>query len=159
MASNNSSVTPTINNVSYSWSMIELTSSALTGMAGSQILNGVSAIKYSKKQNIKTNYGLGGEPIGRGFGNIECSASITMDYNTQVSIRGGRASLREIGEFDLTISFGNLVEGQSVTQETVVLKGCIFDEDGFEANQDDTNLTHEFDLHPYKILLMNSAGA
>lgn len=126
---------------------------------GSTVLNGVSAIKYSIKQNVKPNYGLGGRIIGRGFGNIECTASITMDYNTQVELRNMCGSLRNLGEFDLVISFGNFVGEGEITEETVTLKGCIFNEDGFEANQDDTNLTHEFDLNPYDIVISSATGA
>lgn len=148
-----------VNNVSYSWAMIQLSAPALTGVGGSAVLNGVSAIKYSIKQNIKDNYGLGGRKIGRGFGNIETSASITMDYNTQVELRNMCGSLRNLGEFDLVVSFGNFVGEGEITEETVTLKGCIFDEDGFEANQDDTNLTHEFDLHPYDIIISSAVGA
>jgi len=148
-----------INNVSYSWAMIELSAPALTGTGGSAILNGVSAIKYSSKQNIKDNYGLHGKKVGRGFGNIETSASITMDYNTQVELRNMAGSLRNLGEFDLVISFGNFVGEGEVTEETVTLQGCIFDEDAMEANQDDTNLTHEFDLHPFAIVHSAAAGA
>lgn len=147
-----------INNASYSWAMIELSAPQLTGTGGSTILDGVSAIKYSIKQNIQDNYGLKGKKVGRGFGNVETTASITMDYNTQVQLRNMCGSLRNLGQFDLIISFGNFVGEGQITDETVTLKGCVFDEDGFEANQDDTNLTHEFDLHPYEIILSTSAG-
>ena len=71
-----------VNNVAYSWAMIELTAPALTGSnnANPTILQGVSGIKWNIKRNVKTNYGLGGEPVNRGFGNREYTASITMDY-------------------------------------------------------------------------------
>ena len=82
-----------------------------------------------------------------------------MDYNTQVELRNMCGSLRNLGEFDLVISFGNFVGEGEITEETVTLKGCIFNEDGFEANQDDTNLTHEFDLNPYDIVISSSTGA
>lgn len=147
-----------INNVSYSWSMIELSAPALTGVGGSAMLNGVSAIKYSSKQNVKDNYGLKGKKVGRGFGNIETTGSITMDHNTQVELRNLGGSLRNLGEFDLTISFGNVVGDGQITEETVVLKGCFFDEDALEANQDDTNLTHEFDIHPFEIVHLTKAS-
>ena len=69
--------------------MVELTAPSLTGSANANpiVLQGVTGIKYNIKKNIKTNYGLGGEPVSRGFGNREYSASITMDYNTQVQLR------------------------------------------------------------------------
>ena len=57
-----------------------------------------------------------------------------------------------------TVDYGMIGEGE-ITEETVTLKGCIFNEDGFEANQDDTNLTHEFDLNPYDIVISSATGA
>ena len=59
--------------------------------------------------------------------------------------------LLEIGEFDLIISFANPMAGEDWTTTTVTLKGCIFTEDCLESQQDDTNITHEFDLNPFDI--------
>lgn len=150
-----------INNVAYSWAMIELTSEGLTGdnTANSITLAGVSGIKWNIKRNVKTNYGLGGEPVNRGFGNREYTASITMDYNTQVLLRSMHGTLMALGEFDLTISWANELGTDDWTTETVTLKGCLFTEDGMEAEQDDTNLTKEFDLNPFKIILSTEATA
>lgn len=149
-----------INNVAYSWAMIELSfdtgggADANTNTAlSSVILEGVSGIKWNIKRNVKTNYGLGGQPVNRGFGNTEYSASITMDYNTQVQLRALSGSLMALGEFDLVISFANELGTDDWTTETVTLKGCMFTEDGMEASQDDTNITKEFDLSPFKIVL------
>ena len=59
--------------------------------------------------------------------------------------------LLEIGEFDLIISFANPMASEDWTTTTVTLKGCIFTEDCLESQQDDTNITHEFDLNPFDI--------
>lgn len=144
-----------INNVAYSWAMVQLTSLALTGSANpnSIILQGVTAIKWNKKKKVETNYGLGGEPVNRGFGNTEYTAQITMDYNTQVQLRALRGSLMALGEFDLVLSFVNEFNSQDFSTETVTLKGCLFNEDGMEVSQDDTNITKEFELNPFKIEL------
>lgn len=143
-----------INNVAYSWSMIELSSPVLGTSESPLLLQGVSGIKWNIKRNVKTNYGLGGNPVNRGFGNIEYSASITMDYNTQEQLRGALGSLMNIGEFDLIISFAAIESsGSSSTAKTVTLQGCFFTEDGMEANQDDTNIVKEFDLNPFKIII------
>lgn len=144
-----------VNNVAYSWSMIQLTAPALTGSANANpvILQGVSGIKWNIKKNVQTNYGLGGEPVNRGFGNREYTASITMDYNTQVQLRALKGSLMALGEFDLVLSFANEFNSQDFSTETVTLKGCLFNEDGMEVSQDDTNITKEFELNPFKIEL------
>lgn len=145
----------TVNNVAYSWSMVELTSSALTGSTSANpvILSGVSAIKWNIEHKVETNYGLGGQPVNRGFGNTTYTASITMDYNTQVQLRALKGSLMELGEFDLVVSFSNDLGSDDWVEETVTLKGCLFNEDGMEVSQDDTNITKEFDLNPFKIVL------
>ncbi len=144
-----------INNVAYSWAMVQLTSLALTGSANANpiILQGVTAIKWNKKKKVETNYGLGGEPVNRGFGNTEYTAQITMDYNTQVQLRALKGSLMALGEFDLVLSFANEFNSQDFSTETVTLKGCLFNEDGMEVSQDDTNITKEFELNPFKIEL------
>lgn len=147
-----------VNNVAYSWSMVELTSSALTGSTSANpvILSGVSAIKWNIEHKVETNYGLGGQPVNRGFGNTTYTASITMDYNTQVQLRALKGSLMELGEFDLVVSFSNDLGSDDWVEETVTLKGCLFNEDGMEVSQDDTNITKEFDLNPFKIVLSTS---
>lgn len=149
-----------VNNVAYSWSMVELTSSALTGSASANpvVLSGVSAIKWNIEHKVETNYGLGGQPVTRGFGNTVYTASITMDYNTQTELRALKGSLMNLGEFDLVVSFANDlgVDDSEWTTETATLKGCLFNEDGMEVNQNDTNITKEFQLNPFKIVLSTS---
>ena len=149
----------TVNNIAYNWSMIELKADAL---GESAILNGVSAIKYNKSRKIENNYGYKGKVVSRGYGNEVVSASITIDYATQQQIRGLRGSLMAVGEFDLIISFANSVAegvlesgdwGDAYRTETVTLKGCIFNEDGMESQNDDTNITKEFQLNPFNILI------
>ena len=54
------------------------------------------------------------------------------------------------------VSFANELGTDDWTQETVTLKGCLFNEDGMEAEQDDTNITKEFDLNPFEIICSTS---
>lgn len=133
--------------------MIKLTSYGLTGNNNTNdiILSGVTGIKWNRKWNIETNYGLGGLPASRGYGNWEFTASITMDYGTQVQLRSTYGSLIGIGEFDLTIDFANVTGTSDFTSHNVELLGCVFNEDGMEASQNDTNMTKEFDLNPFNI--------
>lgn len=149
-----------VNNVAYSWSMVELTAPALTGSSNSNpvILSGVSAIKWNIEHKVETNYGLGGQPVNRGFGNTVYTASITMDYNTQVQLRALKGSLMALGEFDLVISFSNDMGSDDWVEETITLQGCLFNEDGMEVQQDDTNITKEFNLNPFKIIPSTSAA-
>jgi hypothetical protein len=133
--------------------MITLASTALAIDEGSTTLEGVSGVKWNKKRKIESNYGMGGKPVSRGFGNITYTASITMDYATQQMLRSTYGSLMDIGEFDLIISFANPMASDDWTTTSVTLKGCIFAEDGMESQQDDTNITHEFDLNPFDIVI------
>lgn len=142
-----------INNVAYSWSMITLASTALAIEAESTVLQGVSAIKWNKSRKTENNYGLGGKAVSRGFGNITNTASITMDYETQQTLRSTYGSLMDIGEFDLILAFANPNASDTWESTTVTLKGCIFNEDGMESQQDDTNITKEFDLNPFDIVI------
>jgi len=148
-----------INNVSCSWSQIRLTIPSIAGSTNDNptILNGVSAIKWNSAQKTEKNYGLGGKAIGRGFGNIVDTASITLDHNTQMTLRAlaGGGSLRNLGEFDVIISWVNDFSIDNYEEETVTLKGCFFNEDGMDAAQDSTSITKEFDLNPFEIVTQN----
>ena len=149
-----------VNNVAYSWSMVQLTAPGLTGSANANpiILAGVSAIKWNIEHKVETNYGLGGQPVNRGFGNTVYTASITMDYNTQVQLRALKGSLMNLGEFDLVVSFSNDLGSDDWVEETVTLSGCLFNEDCMEVSQDDTNITKEFNLNPFKIELTTTGN-
>ena len=148
-----------INNVAYSWSMIRISIPALDISEDSTIMQGVSEIKWNKVRKIENNYGIGGNAINRGFGNKTCTASITMDYNTVSQLRALAGSLMDLGEFDLIISFTNAYAGADWTAETVTLKGCIFNEDGMESKQDDTNIAKEYNLNPFDIITGEGASS
>lgn len=148
-----------INNVAYSWSMIRITIPALGITEDSTIMQGVSEIKWNKTRKVENNYGLGGNAINRGFGNKVCTASIVMDYNTQNQLRAIAGSLMDLGEFDLIISFTNAYAGEDWASQTVTLKGCLFNEDGMESKQDDTNITKEFNLNPFDIITGDSVSS
>ena len=97
-----------------------------------------------------------GEPVGRGFGNTEYTASITLSENGLQHLRGLVAkyggNLTALGEFNVVISWVDGMELGIGTSHNTTLHGCFFNEDGLEANQDDTNFTKELDLNPFKIV-------
>jgi len=157
-----------INNVAYNWALVQIASPGLTGTlnVNEQILQGVSELKYNKKREVKNNYGLNGKLKSRGLGNKVCTASIVMDYDTQLQLRNGMKSLSDIGQFDLIVSFAGpettddisaqgVLPGDSAsawTTEVVTIKGCFFNEDGMESKVDDDNIAKEFDLNPTDII-------
>lgn len=141
-----------INNVAYSWSMIQLQTTLTGENESSPILVDCTAIKWSSERKVDSIYGLGGQPRKRGFGNVTYEASITIPYNTQITLRekSNDGTLMGLGEFDIVISWVNDL-AKNLTSETVTLGGCFFSESGMDASQDDTSLTKEFNLHPHRI--------
>jgi hypothetical protein len=144
--------TATINNVAYSWSMIQLQTNLSGESAKSPIFIDCTAIKWNTERKIESIYGLGGQPRKRGFGNVTYEASITLPYGTQIELRNKSAdgTLLGLGEFNLIVSWANDLAAD-ISTETITLAGCIFAQGGMEASQDDTSITKEFDLHPHRI--------
>ena len=150
-----------VNNIAYNWSMVQLISTELGEDGTAQVLQGVSGIKWSKRREVKPNYGRHGKQVSRGLGNEVCTASMTMDYATQVLLRAGLNSLKELGAFDLVVQFADPIGGvgyvpgasggSSWVTEKIILKGCFFNEDGMESQTDDDSITKEFDLNPFDI--------
>lgn len=121
-----------INNVAYSWSMIQLTTTGITGESTSNpIFVDCTAVSWSTERKIESIYGLGGQPRKRGFGNVTYSASITLPYSTQVELRSKSSdgTLLGLGEFNLVVSWVNDL-AQNVTTETVTIAGCLLAQSG-----------------------------
>lgn len=144
--------TTKINNVAYSWSMIQLQTSLTGENAQSPIFIDCTAIKWSTERKVEAIYGLGGQPRKRGFGNVTYEASITLPYSTQIELRtkSSDGTLLGLGEFNLIVSWVNDL-AENITSETVTLAGCLLTQSGMDASQDDTSLTKEFDLHPHRV--------
>lgn len=142
----------TINNVAYSWSMIQLQTNLTGESASSPIFVDCTAINWNTERKVDSIYGLGGQPRKRGFGNVTYEASITLPYGTQIALRNKSAdgTLLGLGEFNLIVSWVNDLAAD-ISSETVTLAGCILTQGGMDANQDDTSLTKEFNLHPHRI--------
>lgn len=99
----------TINNVAYSWSMIQLQTNLSGESESNPILVDATAISWNSDRKIESIYGLGGQPRKRGFGNVTYEASITLPYGTQMTLRQKSAdgTLLGLGEFNLIISWVN----------------------------------------------------
>lgn len=153
MASTSSSGNGTlINNVAYSWSMIQLQTNLSGESEKNPILVDCTAIEWNTDRKVESIYGLGGQPRKRGFGNVTYEASITLPYGTQIALRNSSpdGTLLGLGEFNIICSWVNDLAA-NVSSETVTLAGCILTQSGMEASQDDTSITKKFDLHPHRI--------
>lgn len=132
-----------INGTAYSWSMIEF---RFSNIAGEPIM-GIKSISWKRSRKLENNYGVGSEPQSRGFGNVTYTASITMDYNAQTTLQRltSTGKLEDLGDFDLIVAHNHPDSGKTIS---TVLYKCRFTEDGLDANQDDTDLTMDFNLNP-----------
>lgn len=119
-----------INGESYAWSHIDF---PLFG----QVVEGVSEISYSKKQEKTNNYGRGTKPVSRGRGKQECEGSITIEMKEaewiKVKAAGG---LLGIKPFHIPVVFS----GDGITMTTHVLQFCEFTEVSIEAKSGDTTI-------------------
>ncbi len=150
-----------INNVVASWSMIQLkvtNNSNMSDQGGETgLLINATSVKWNCSRKVEDIYGLGGQSRGRGFGNVTYTGSITLPYQTQHELQQkGGGTLMGLGEFDLIVSWTNDL-AQNMELDPVTLKGCFFSESAMESNQDDTSITHEYDLHPYRIYTKTAA--
>lgn len=129
--------TPIVNGVNYSWTNVKL---VLFGVP----VVGITAIEYKKKQKKENNYGMGAEPISRGYGNAEYEGKITIyreEWNAIIAASQNRDPLA-IDFFDIQVSFS----GTRVTTTLDVLRACEFLEDPFTVGQGDTKIMIELPL-------------
>ncbi|MGL5690352.1 MAG: hypothetical protein ACRDD8_05955 [Bacteroidales bacterium] len=135
-----------INGRAYDWSMIEFAFGFTT-----DVIPGITAIKWEIDEDVKPNYGVGNKPISRGFGNITYDASITLDYTTQVALQeiSPDRTLRGLGEFDIIVQLSHPDDSRTVS---TTIKGCVFSQSGMDVSQGDTNITKEFKLNPALIV-------
>lgn len=142
--------------------MIELTPTSGVSDFNQTMLLDCTGISWDTNRKVENIYGVGGQPRKRGFGNVEYSASITLPYNTQAAIRAVSpdGTMMGIGEFNLKVSWVNELGNDAALNiggkssnaiEIVTIAGCIFTQGGMDAKQDDTSITKDFDLHPFRI--------
>lgn len=124
--------TPLINGINYSWSSIKM---VLFGVP----VVGVTKISFKAKQAKSNNYGLGAEPVSRGYGNKEYEGSIeiyTDEWKRIIAASPNRDPLA-IAPFDISVLYGtNAINPENKD----VLKSVEFLENPLEANQGDTKL-------------------
>lgn len=130
-------MTPLINGVNYSWSNVKVV------LFGVPVI-GITQIEYKRKQTKENNYGMGTEPISRGYGNKEYEGKIVLYKEEWNSIIAG-SPLRDpldIAPFDIQVAFAGL----RVLPGLDILRGCEFLEDPFTIAQGDTKAMVEIPL-------------
>ncbi|MGL5692204.1 MAG: hypothetical protein ACRDD8_15495 [Bacteroidales bacterium] len=144
--------TPLINGKAYDWSDIEIRFSNITG----EPIMDIKAISWKADRKIESNYGIGSQPISRGYGNWTYEASIDLGYGAQVELQrlSPDGTLHGLGEFDVIIAHQNIDEGKETAN---ILQRCIFSEDALDAKQDDTDLVQTFKLNPGGIIAVDNS--
>ncbi|QTE37474.1 hypothetical protein J3L18_30990 [Mucilaginibacter gossypii] len=123
--------TTLINGINYSWANVTL---ILFGVP----VVGITKISYKRKQKKENNYGMGAQPVSRGYGNYEYEGSIELyqDEWQRIIAASPNRDPFQIAPFDIPIVF----DGSRIQPEKHVLRSVEFMEDGFDASQGDTKL-------------------
>ncbi len=89
-----------INGVQYEWADLRI------NILG-ETITGVTGITYAEDQTIENVYGIGPLPVGRGYGKITPSASITLHLSTVEAMRkfSPTGRLQDIKPFDIIVNY------------------------------------------------------
>lgn len=120
-----------INGVSYHWADIQLS------IAGSVPIAGITEINYGFTRKVENVYGAGSEPVTRGYGNKEYTASITMkleEVQNLVNVASG-GDITLIPTFNITVAW---LDDELVTI-TNILRNCKFTNFDIKTKQNDTS--------------------
>lgn len=115
-----------------------------TNMLGRD-LEGITELAYSDETDKKNFNGAGGFPVGRGSGNTESKASVTL-YKEEVDgilsalPAGGR--LQDVLPFDLTVNY----EKQDGSLQKDRIRNCEFIGNGVDVKNNDGAIVTKFDL-------------
>jgi hypothetical protein len=129
-------LTPLINGREHAWADIVL------NIGGVPIV-GITSINYDEMQVKEDNWGQGSNPVSRGYGNKQATASLTI-YASEVEALQDRApngNLMDYGVFDIVIKY--LV---GTTIKTHVLHNAEFTKNARNTNQGDTKIEVELPL-------------
>ncbi len=121
---------PMINGVEHSWA------SVMFSIAGVPVA-GITSIEYGDEQEMENIYGVGCEPVARGYGNIKAEANVTLLRTTIENLRAASPTgrLEDIAPFPIIVSWIP-VNGQKMKND--ILQNCQFLEDRVNLKQGDT---------------------
>lgn len=121
--------TPMINGRLYGWADLVI---VIMGV----VVTGVTSISWKRKRVKENKYGAGGQPVGRGYGNIEYEASITLHVDEIAAIEAAIPS----GHLDDALPFNVVLSYQPETGpiKTETLKFVEFTENARDWKQGDT---------------------
>lgn len=122
-----------VNGVQYSWGSVKM-------LINSQPVVGITRIEYKTTQRKENIYGVGRQPIGRGYGNFEYSGSIELYLEEWKAICNGspNGDPLQAGAFDITVQYAEA--GTAVIPFTDTLNNCEFLENPLTSSQGDTSI-------------------
>lgn len=114
-------------------------------------VEGITAVKYNDSQTKENAYGAGPNPIGRGKGNYEPEASITLykeeiDGIQKVLPPGSR--LQDVPPFDIQVVYEK--EDGQIQKDRIM--NCEFTDNGRDVKQNDGTIATELKLITSHIL-------
>ena len=129
---------PEINGVEHSWANLSV-------VIGGVPVTGIQKITYKDSQTIENIYGAGQRPVGRGYGKIESTASMTLLRSEIEALRDSSPTgrLQDIAPFDIIVQFLP-VNGQKIV--THRLRNCQFKDEGVDISEGDTSNSEELPM-------------
>jgi hypothetical protein len=99
---------------------------------------GITAIEYDEKQTIENIYSMGHHLIGRGYGNIEPTATITCLMSEVEAFRAASPSgrLQDIAPFVIVVSYAQVNYTRIITHK---IRNCQFTDNPVSHTQGSPN--------------------
>lgn len=108
-------------------------------------LEGITELAYSDSQKKENVYGAGQYPIGRGRGNYEAKASITILKEEvdalKLALPAGK-TIQEIAPFDIVVEYET--ENGFIKKDRI--RNAEFLGDGVEVKQNDMTIATKYEL-------------
>lgn len=108
-------------------------------------LEGITELSYSDSQKKENVYGAGKYPIGRGRGNYQAKASITLlkeEVDGLKMVLPAGKTIQDIAPFDMVVEY----ETESGVIKKDRIRSCEFVGDGIEVKQDDLTIATKYEL-------------
>lgn len=129
--------TPLINGREYGWADIIVNISATP-------LSGIKQVKYEEEQEKENIYGAGRHPVGRGYGRVKTTGSITLLSGTVFAMQAAAPGnkLHNIAPFPIVVMYQP--ETGAIVKHT--LKNCEFKKTSFDWKEGDLSKDIELEL-------------
>jgi hypothetical protein len=134
---------PLINGVEPAWANLTVNIAGVPAV-------GITAIDYDDKQTIENIYGMGQNPVGRGYGNIEATCKLTLLMSEVEAMRAASVTgrLQDIAPFDIVVSYTPVNATKIITH---VIRNCQFTNNPVSHAQASLKTEVSLDLLPSHI--------